>query len=111
HRARLARGIESAAYERGTAVIGKATAYRHHFPMRRRIAVCLAEVAPARDHLAVAHDDRAERIVAAPRLVERKPHEALVVGRSACGGRRPACRYHGRGGEADDHAAAVRKQG
>jgi hypothetical protein len=40
---------------------------------------------PRADDLAVAHDDRAERIVAAARLVERKPHEALVVGRGAGG--------------------------
>jgi hypothetical protein len=70
-----------------------------------RIAVRLAEIAAARDDLAVAHDHRAERIIALPRLVERKPHEALVAGRGD-GGRRCAARGQHRGrGKADDHAA------
>jgi hypothetical protein len=60
--------------------------------MCRRIAIRLAQIASARVDLAVAHNHRAERIVASSRLVERKTHEALIIGRSAGGRRCAACR-------------------
>ena len=44
--------------------------------MCRRIAIRLAQIPSARDDLAVAHNHRAERIVASSRLVERKTYEA-----------------------------------
>jgi hypothetical protein len=52
--------------------------------MRGRIIEAPAHVGAAGDHLPVAHDDRAERIVGLARLVDRHAHEALVVRRRRC---------------------------
>ena len=49
-----------------------------HLAMRRRILQLLPEIAAAREHFAVAHDHRAERIIAKRRLFQRDAHEALV---------------------------------
>jgi hypothetical protein len=46
--------------------------------MRRRVALLLAEIAAASQHLAVAHDHRTEGVIAKRRLFEGEAHEALV---------------------------------
>ncbi len=81
--------------------------------MRGRVALRFAEIAPARDHLAVAHDDGAERKVGAPRFLDGDPHETLVVLRRqhSIGGEgfwREGLRRERRAGEPGQHEAAGR---
>ena len=81
--------------------------------MRGRVALRAAEIAAARDHLAVAHDDGAERKVRAPRLLDGHAHEALVVLRRqhSIGGEgfwREGVRRERRAGKPGQHEAAGR---
>ena len=59
---------------------GEEFPYGHHLGMRRRILLLIPQISPACQHLAVAHDHRAEiiRIIAERRLFQRDAHEALV---------------------------------
>ena len=59
-------------------MLGEEAADRHDLAMRRRILLLDAEIVPTRQHLPVARDDGAERIVAARRLLDGKPHETRV---------------------------------
>jgi hypothetical protein len=102
--------IARAVRKRRGAMVGETAAYRHHFTVRGRVAIGLAEIAAVRDHLAVAHDDRAERKIAPPRLIDRQSHEALVIGGCVGGARSAACRENRGRCEARDHAAAARKR-
>ncbi len=86
HRARLAGRIDGAAHERIRAVLGEAAPDRDHLAMRRGVMRRAAEIAPAGDHRALAHDDRAERKVRAPGLVQRHAHERRILGRGGIAG-------------------------
>jgi hypothetical protein len=55
------------------------------------------EIAPARDHGAVAHDHRTEREVCLPGLVDRHAHEAQIRGGWRIVGLRERGRGHYRG--------------
>jgi hypothetical protein len=47
--------------------------------MRGRVVAGAAAIAAARDHLAVAHNDGAEREIGPLPFLERHAHEALVI--------------------------------
>jgi hypothetical protein len=59
-------------------VLGEKSPDGDHLAVRRWVAFLLAEIAPVGEHLAIAHDDSAKRVVSACRLFESHAHEALV---------------------------------
>jgi hypothetical protein len=67
-------------------VLDDAAANRHHFPMRRRVAVCPSKIVSAYENLPVAHDHGAEWKITLPSFIERGAHEPFIVGRRVGGG-------------------------
>ena len=82
---------------------------RHHLAVSGRVLLLFAEIAAAGQHRAVAHDHRAERVVAERRLFQREPHEAQIgLGRrrlEASAERRGGQRQRQRAEGARDHVA------
>jgi hypothetical protein len=79
--------------------------------MGGRIIEAPAHVGAAGNHLPVAHDHRAERIIRLARLVDRHTHEALIVRRRRCGGGKAgkrSCDTDGQSGHRGEDAPAVR---
>jgi hypothetical protein len=59
-------------------VLGEESSDRDHLAMGCRVFLLLAEIAPAGEHLAVTHDDRAEGIIAKRGFLDGHAHEARV---------------------------------
>jgi hypothetical protein len=59
-------------------VLGEESSDRDHLAMGCRVFLLLAEIAPAGEHLAVTHDDRAEGIIAKRGFLDGHTHEARV---------------------------------
>ena len=59
---------------------GEEPPHGNHLGMRGRVLLLVPQIAPARQHLAIAHNRRTEeiRIVAERRLLQGDTHEALV---------------------------------
>jgi hypothetical protein len=104
HRARFAGRVKRGAMQRMSAMRCNDAPDRDHLAMRGRVMRRASEIAPARQHRAVAYDHGAEWKVSLPRFVQRHAHETLVFNRNGVYGRsgglrkRP-CRHHCSAGE------------